>query len=176
MGWGSSSGAALQSCSSGSLALGLTRAGKCRSCIAGERWARGSGVMPCSASPLQTRMSVPTAATAVHPSEPQIKVAKTQNKGCYSAACTHAFSSDRLLVGMARKKIRVGLHASSCKSRTGLGPQRVPSSRPQTPPKGDPASAVSRQDSCFRWGRGRDSKRALCWVSNSYQTAGGSTA
>lgn len=78
VGWGSSSSAALQSCNSGSLALGLTQAGKRRSCIAGEQWVRGSGARPVPASPLQTCMPVPMAVMAMHPSEPQIKVAKTQ--------------------------------------------------------------------------------------------------
>lgn len=60
--------------------------------------------MPCPASPLQTLTRVPTAATAVRPSELGVKVAKTQNKGFYPPSCAHAFSSERSLVGMAREK------------------------------------------------------------------------
>ena len=121
-------------------------------------------------------MPVPMAATAVHPSEPRTKVAKTRNKGCYSAA--HMRSAlTRLLVGMAReKKKKSQWGCALLPARTGLGPQRACSSRPQTPPEGNPAPAASRQDGYFRQGRGRDSERALCQVSNSYQTAGGSTA
>jgi len=82
--------------SSGSLASGLTRAGERCSCSALSQASDGRGAAgPCPASRLHTRVLAPTAATAVRPSEPARKVAETQNKSWYPAACARAFSSDQ---------------------------------------------------------------------------------
>lgn len=81
VGWGSSSGAALQNYNSKSLALGLTQVRKMlllHCTITIKQWVTGS----------------------------RIKVAKTRNKGCYSASCAHRFSSDHMHVGMVRKKVK----------------------------------------------------------------------
>lgn len=129
---------------------------------------RGAAVGLCHAL---LQMFTFTVAMATQPPAPQIKVAKMQNESCYSAACPRLFSPDRLLVGMAKPGwVCILLLQEEDRFGSPACPQLPPA---DTPPG---RSRSCSQDNGFRQGHGRVSKRAHCWVSDSYQTAGGSTA